>query len=74
MNSVTTLWTIWYARYWILVSVIVACVAATGAAFVGASPTGATDRVGSMTASLAVVRFRLGRTTPLGRMTLRHVE
>jgi hypothetical protein len=48
MNSVTTLWTIWSARYWIL---IVACVAATGAAFVGASPTGATDRVGSMTAS-----------------------
>ena len=35
MNSVTTLWTIWFARYWILVSVIVACVAATGAAFVG---------------------------------------
>jgi len=51
MNSVTTLWTIWSARYWILASVIVACVAATGAAFVGASPTGATDRVGSMTAS-----------------------
>ena len=51
MNSVTTLWTIWSARYWILASVIVACVAATGAAFVSSSPTGATDRVGSMMAS-----------------------
>jgi hypothetical protein len=52
MTSVTTFKTrsIWSARYWVPVFAV-AYVAAMGAAFVSASTTGATDRVGSTTAS-----------------------
>ena len=52
MISVTTFKTrsIWSARYWVPVFAV-ACVTAMGAAFVSASTTGATDRVGSITTS-----------------------
>jgi hypothetical protein len=52
MIPVTTCKTrsIWSARYWVPVFAV-AYVAAMGAAFVSASTTEATDRVGSITAS-----------------------